>query len=419
MKNVLVRTAFAAALICGYAGAATVAMTTSAAAEDQVSHDVGVALNASLKALQGGDLATANAKVQDAEAAKKSDYDEFKINQVRVAIALQTKDYATADTAYEALIASPSFADFSPDDQKATLKNAIILSGSFQKWSEVIAFGKQLDALHGLDDTTYGTLAVAYYNSKDQAAAADAAQKSIDMAKAAGKTPDPNALTIVANTQAQTNPQAAKATWETMAVENPGDVDTWHNLTALAFGAGVVKNVDALFFCRIDYAVGAMKSADDYTTCASLANLEKDYEEAETLLEAGLKSGKLSASEARSLGDIRSKAAADERIIDAAIKGAHSGEQHLDVAEDLYGYGRYADSISEAQAAKAKGGLKDPGEADLIEAASQARSGQYDAAIQTLSGVDGSGSRKDAAHLWTLYAQAKKKQAQAGNPGGN
>jgi len=423
MKKVLVRAAVATALLCGSVGTAVVVTTGAAMADEQkVSHDVGVALNDAIKALQAKDYATATAKVQDAEAAKKTDYDEFKIDEVKAAIAIPQKDFTTAEAAYEGMISSPAFPDLAPDDQISTLKNAVILSAASQKWAEVIAYAKKLTALNGMDQASYENLAVAYYNTQDKADAVTAAQKSIDMAKAAGQTPGENVLQIVANAQLQNNPSAATQTWEDM-VQATGNVQALHNLVAVATNGQPVQTQDALYYYRLLYAAGAMKNGDDYQTLASMANEKKDFEEARVALEAGISSGKLTAAQATLLPKVRHQAEQDAGILSSAAKGAKTPDQMMDVAQDYYGFGRYADAIAEAQRALASG-LKDPSNSKMLIGISQVQSGKYDDGINTLSQVQGSAIRQKAAHLWTLYAQAMKNKtgsaaAPTGNPGGN
>ena len=100
-----------------------------------------------------------------------------------------------------------------------TLHNAILLSAQAQHWPQVIADAKQLEALKGMDDKAYAVLGQAYYFTKDIANAKLAAQKSVDMAKAAGQQPQQAALEIIMSAQAKGNDQAAALkTLETLAV---------------------------------------------------------------------------------------------------------------------------------------------------------------------------------------------------------
>jgi hypothetical protein len=85
-------------------------------------------------------------------------------------------------------------------------------------------------------------------------------------------------------------------------------------------------------------------------------------------------------------------------------------------AEDYWGYGRYADAETFARMAIAKGGMKDPSEGSMILGLALVAQGKNDDAIAALGQVSGSEGRSKAAHLWSLYAQAKKKQAGSSAP---
>ncbi len=127
--------------------------------------------------------------------------------------------------------------------------------------------------------------------------------------------------------------------------------------------------------------------------------------------------GKITSADANSkLGKGRAEAASDEKIISSAITAARAskkGEDAMQVAQDLWGYGRYADVEALAGDALAKGGAKDPGEANVLIGMAQVAQGKYDAGIATLGQVSGTPGRLRTAHLWTLVAQAKQKSGGA------
>jgi hypothetical protein len=82
------------------------------------------------------------------------------------------------------------------------------------------------------------------------------------------------------------------------------------------------------------------------------------------------------------------------------------------VAEDYYGYGKYADTVRVAQRAIAKGGVK-AAEAQLLLGIAQAQLGDNAAATQSLALVKGDPALERASHLWTIYTTRKSVQAVA------
>jgi tetratricopeptide (TPR) repeat protein len=83
----------------------------------------------------------------------------------------------------------------------------------------------------------------------------------------------------------------------------------------------------------------------------------------------------------------------DARELPEAVASAEkskSGEQdRCKLGEDYWGYGRFADAEAAARRAMAKGGLKDPGEGNLLLGATLVAQGKYDEAIQTFGQVNG------------------------------
>jgi len=419
MKKISVRTALAASV---FAITASVLVPQSAfAAGPKVSKEVSVPLLAAQKLMQSGDYQGALAQVKTAQAIpNQTEFDTLQINQFLGAVEINLKDYAAADVAVEAAADSPAAAQL--DDQNAKKQlfhNALLLAGQTQHWSKVVAYQPQLEALGANDDTTYAFTAQAYYNLKDTANAMTFAQKSIDAAKLAGRPPQQVALEIQLNGQAKTDQGAAQQTLENMAV-NYNNPDDWAQLIDVGLATRGIKDTDALYLFRLRYLVGAMRTAEDFTLTGTLAEQLGYPAEARNVLQQGISSGKITAGQAgATLSKSRADAAADERMlpsIAAAAEKSKSGEQDVKLAEDYWGYGRYADAEAAAKRAAAKGGLKDPSEATMVMGMAQVAQGQYAEAQQTFAQVTGSAPRMKAAHLWSLSAKAKQGNSSATAP---
>lgn len=438
MKKTLVPVALAAALLAtaaqaqmgGYGGSSSSSQSappsasssssssssSSHASAGKISKDVGVALKAAQDALSKKDFATAMTQIKAAQAVSdRTDFDDFNINRFLAIVAANQQDYATAATAYDAAIGSPYFADLSQDEQKADYHNALLISENVQHFPQVIQYGQKLEALKGLDDLTMTMLAVAYYKTNDTANAQKYAQMAVDAAKAAGKQPQPNALIILNNVQGKKNPDAARKLLEQLVVSNndPGD---WAKLIDDALSHPGTKPIDALDLFRLRYMIGdGAMAAGDYTVMGPLAAQLHLDKEAAMVLEQGISSGKITSSQAgATLSKSRSEAAKDAGVLStvaAAASRAKHGQDALALAEDYWGYGRFADVESMANLAISKGSLKDPGEAKLLLGMAQAAQGKGDEARTTLAQVSGSPARVRAAQLWALYTQAKTKQS--------
>ncbi|MBU6443816.1 MAG: hypothetical protein KGR48_07870 [Alphaproteobacteria bacterium] len=421
MKKTFARAAFAAALLCTSAGAALVAVPHAAYAADEpkVSRDVGKALQAAVEAAQKKDFPTALANIKTAQAVSdKTPFDDFKINEILAYIAINQQDYATADTAYEAMADSPAMPE---DSAKQTLHNALLLASQEKHWPKVVTYGARLDTLKAMDEKTYVVLAQAYYMTNDMANAQTAAQKSIDLAKAAGHVPEQAALQIVMSADAKANNQAAALqTLEQLAVYYNAP-DDWGKLIDVGLSTPHIQELDALYFYRLRFLANANVTGEDYSIAAGIA-LHLGYPaEAKSDLEKGVSAGALSdrGKTAAQMAKASSDTRMDEHSLSAfaaAAQRAKSGEQAVKLAEDYWGYGRYADAAAAAQEGIAKGYSKDPTEGQFILGAALIAQGKYADGRAALAKVDGSAARAKAAHLWDLYAQSKMQQTAAAAP---
>ncbi len=422
MKNHFARAVLAAALLCSSAGVAMMLSPSVARAADEakkptVSRDVGSALNDAIKAANAKDFKTAAEKIQAADAVSdKTPYDELKINQIRAYVAIPQQDYKTAMAAYNAMVASPAFAMLEKNEQLSTLHNAVLLNGQNKNWPQVITDSKMLEQMMAMDDKLYPALAQAYYFTNDFTNAEQTARQLIQSQSANGGKPDKFALEILMSAQAKTNDQAgALDTLGQMALyySEPSD---WGQLIDHGLGTSGMTELDGLYLYRLRFLSGATSSSDDYTIAAGIA-LHNGYPaEAEADLQKGFDSGKLqnTGKVATQMKEAQQGARTDEHqlsSIAAAATRSKTGEQDVKLAEDYWGYGRYADAEAAAREGVAKGGLKDPSEGNFILGISLVAQGKYSDARPLLQQVDGSAARSTTAHLWDLYAQSKMLQA--------
>jgi hypothetical protein len=396
--------------ICAALGAALFAAALSLAAQakdtgPKITMAVAKPLGEAQKLMQltPPDLKTALDKVREAQAVPgRTPLDDYMINQFAANIAVGLKDYPTATTDYEAMADSPLLDQ--DENKSATLSNAVFLSSAANHYQKAIHYGELMAALGPLPPKIQGTLAVDYYNLHDYPHARDMAQKSIDAAKAAGQQADPNALQVLVNSQVKSNNDVgAAATLEQLAAQS-GSPDTWGRLINYTMDHSKPRDIDALNLMRLGVATGASLSALDYSLMGSIA-LHKGYPgDAVTAARHGGNAPGASA-----------KAAVDQRDLarEEAGSKAKGGEFNVQLAEDYYGYGRYAEAESAARRAIAKGGMKTPGEANMVLGMAQVGQGHYGDAVAAFQQVSGGAGATKAAHLWLIYAQSKAAPAAA------
>ncbi|HEV2563087.1 MAG TPA: hypothetical protein VGT78_13195 [Rhizomicrobium sp.] len=419
MMKKFVRAAFAASLLGSAAGAMVAVSASAVLAADKkpegptVSKAVAVPLYEAQKLMEAGDYAGAMAKAKEAQAVPdRTPYDDYNINKFVGYIAINLKDNDTARAAFDAMAESPMLTDA---DKTATYLNAMVLNGISKNYAKEIEYGTKLEAIKPLDDKSLAMLSQAYYLNNDPNDAGIYAQKSVDAAKAANKDPDPVVLEILMSAQAKANNHAgAVDTLEQIAVANnsPGE---WGQLIDVALGTKGIRDLDALYLYRMRFMAGAMKNAEDYTIMARIA-LQLGYPaEAREVMQQGISAGKVSGvgDAANLLAQSRAAAATDERTLSTIASSAaksKSGEQDAKLAEDYWGYGRYADAEAAAHSAISKGGMKDSSEGNFILGISLVAQNKNVEAGTPLGKVDGSAAREKAGHLWALFAKARAKQ---------
>jgi tetratricopeptide (TPR) repeat protein len=407
MKASFVHAVFAALLLCSTAASAQMGSAPSGGGDKpaaKVSKDVAKPLSEAQKLMTANDLQGALAKVKEAQATTdRTPFDDFEINQFLGFISIKLNDHPTADTAFEAMADSPALPDA---DKKNIVHNALLLSAEAKHYQKTIAYGQQLEALNGMDSQSTTQLSIAYYNSGDQAHAQQYAQKAIDLAKAAGQQPDPTMLQIVMNSQVgQHNEAGAEQTLEQLYVSS-GDPKALSQLIDVSISTPGMNDLYFLDLLRLKFVAHSL-SPDDYGQLGNAAYLQGYPTEAVNVLQQGGKGGDI-------MRKSRNDAATDERqlpSIAASAAKSKTGEQDVKLAEDYWGYGRYADAEAAARRGIGKGGVKNPAEGQLILGMSLVAQGRYDEAVQALGAVGGNQAAKKTAHLWSLYAQQKKGSA--------
>jgi tetratricopeptide (TPR) repeat protein len=368
---------------------------TAAQAADKVSKEVGEPLNAALKAVQVNDWATAMASLKQAQAiANRTPYEDYVINKVLSLVAFNLKDYNTALTAVQAALASPSMP---PEDKKDLLTNAFRLESRANSYPGIIQYGRQLEALAPMGEDELTNMAIAFYNTKDTASAQQYAEKAIAAAKAAGKQPPQAALEITMNSQAKANPEAAVQTLEQIVTQTNSPAD-WDRLIGVSFNAKGMNDVTAMDLYRLMLVTRAF-NASEAKLAGRLANSLHYYGDAVAIMESAGATGP-------DLSTAKSSSAKEQGLIATEISAARKsgGTTALNVAEGLYGYGRYAEAEELGRLAGAKAG-KNPGEAQMVVGMAQVRQGKFAEAAQTFQSVSGNAAMMRAAHLWGIFAR--------------
>jgi len=369
-----------------------------------VSAPVAKLLQPAQKLLEAKDYKGALDLIKQAQALPdQTDFDKYTVNNFLANASIALEDYPTADIAYEAMADSTALPDA---DKQSTFHNATLLATQAKHYDKAVKYGTAFIALGGPPDATIlGTLAQAYYFANDFDNAAATAQKALD-ATPAGQPPNRAALDIKLSAQIKAKHEAdALVTLETM-VTYYNDADDWGQIIDNSLGVKGITNIEALHVYRLRLAAHASGQPIDFTLPANLCLDPKVSMPAEAVsfLEAGHIGG-------ADLAKSQAAAARDRAVLPQfeALAKKSGGDIMLKLAETYYGYGRYADAVTTAQAAIAKGGPKmDPSEANMLIGESLLMQGKTADAVAAFNALKNpSPGFARAQHLWLLFANRK------------
>ena len=288
----------------------------------------------------------------------------------------------------------------------------------------MIELAQLADKVGAVDGGLAAVVSVAYYDGNDYPNAMKFAQRSIDIDTAAGKLPDRGAYQVLLMAQnRQKDIPGETKTLEIMSA-NYGLAEDWGHVIDLALGSlpkSSTREIAALYLYRLRLTAGAETPADDYLLMADLALGLHFPGEAKSALQQGIDTGILSAAKAAAaMNKANAAIRSDESTLaaaDAIAAKSPSSVQDVSVAEDYYGYGKFADAVRVAQRAIPKAGPKAI-EAQLLLGVAQARLGDKAASAQSLALVKGDATLERTAQLWMLYATRKYGQSAAAAPAG-
>jgi tetratricopeptide (TPR) repeat protein len=383
-----------------FAAAASVALMASpAVAAPKLTTSVNNALAEAQKAANGGDLAAATAAIAKARAvSSKTDYDDYMINTVAIAVAVKGQDMATAETAAEAAADSPAI----PEDQKANaLRTALILANNQKHYEKGATYAKQLQAMNSTDPVVQTAITQAYYLSKDYPDALAYTQQRIAANKAAGKPTDRSTLQIMLDIQVGMKDEAgAEQTLEQLVAQFNDPAD-WTQMIDVALSSKGLRDVEVVWLGRLIFLSGATPSAQDVNLFGSTASHLTFFGDAQVAQQHG----------GTGFPDANARAEADKKTIPAQIaaEAKQNGNYSAKLAEALYSYGMYPEAEAAAKLAMSKGGVTDSTEAPMVLGQALTAQGKYDDAIAAFGRVQGGGpATSRITRLWVALANIKK-----------
>ncbi len=404
-----IRAALVAAMFSTTAVIALVPAPAAAQSAPKLSSAVQKKLVDASKLADQGKLDEALAAMTEANALPDlNETDKYQINKMIGVIAFKKNDFATAETAFDAAARSPAMP---AEDRQSILRSAAGFASQSNHFDNVIAYASLGEAAGMNDPQLYNAAAQAYLLKDDYANAQTQAEKAVAAEKAAGQNPSHDTLLLLSQAQAGRSDSAgAQNTLEQMALLY-GSSEDWGYAISQAIGTTGMNDLYVVHLGRLMYATNGKTAASDYKLFGDSANRIGFLGDAVMALDHG----------ADGLpANLRTKATTDKNGLAAAeTEAAKQKNGNLDIAnaESYYGYGDYAKAEAAARAGIAKGGLKDPNEAQLVLGESLVAQGHYSDAIPAFKSINSANAAATkTAYLWAGYAQQKLNQVSAPAP---
>nr|WP_317892413.1 tetratricopeptide repeat protein [uncultured Sphingomonas sp.] len=363
-------------------------------------------------AAKAGDIATAKARLAEADAAATSDIEKFYAANLRLQVAQASKDNALLATAIDQMIANPN----TPAEQQATLNynrgilalNAKDKAGARQYFQRA----KQLGYNDPEYDLRMASLELEGGNVDQGVSALD---KAIQAKVAAGQ-PVPNDWYNLAISQLyKANKPAETAAWMRRQLKDYPTATNWRKALILfrdrADQGRALGGSARLDTFRLMRETGALTDQAEFGEYAQLAqDLGLPYETV-AVIDQGRAAGKIPAS-ATQYNALKTEAQAGIRAegslssLDAKSRSAANGKLAAGTANAYLANGDAAKAAEFFQLALQKGGV-DQDEVNTRLGIALAKSGRRDEAKAAFAKVTGA-PRNELAAFWTLWLDSPK-----------
>lgn len=183
--------------------------------------------------------------------------------------------------------------------------------------------------------------------------------------------------------------------------------DSWRNSIAIYRNVNHPDIEGTLDLLRLMQATGAMSQGDDYTLYARAAAEQNNFNEAQSVLDAGIAAKAVNPSDPNVkdlVTGLRAKAKATQADLATATKSAVNGMALLRIGDRYYAMGNYAKAVELYRMAMGKPGV-DTAVGNLHIGMALARAGDKAGATTALNSV--TGPRADIAKYWLAYVNQR------------
>lgn len=393
MKSLRLSTAIAACLLCGtWLGAASAETILN---QGEISSSLFRKMRAVQNQIRGGQYADAANQLSYLQGVAASNYETAVVRELSADLYIARGDYANALSALQPVVEQNVLQGSEQREAQLTLGKLLVANGQYQQGLDILR-----NLVQGQENTPADVLvamAQAYAQLGQCKQAAPEVKRAID--GTADPAPEWYQLQVACLYQEHDYAGAADALQAALN-RYPEQTQYWQQLGEAYAQAGDASKALAVYVLM--YRQGLVRQSQDYMNLASLYMQNNLPYPAAQVLQEGLQSGVVTASEANYMllagtwqdaGDMDRAVAA----LGEAEKQSKTGDAYLLQAQIYTQRHEWFSAIDTAKKAIAKGSLKRPGHAWLLQGIAQVQNRQYE---------EGTASLREAAKYDDARAQA-------------
>lgn len=370
-------------------------------------------LKSAQEAMQKKQWEIALAEIKKAQAVEqKTPFEAYQIDEFLGYVLIQQKKFGEAAGVFERLLNS----SFMPADQvNDRTKTVAQLYFQVKDYRKAAQWAKKWLENNPKQEDMVVLLGQSQYLLNDYKSAAATMMGAVSNAERAGQAPKENWLQIVLSSQFKLDDKdGIGEALKKMVRYHPTD-EYWENLLDIYRRKDTSDSL-TLGYYRLMNDVGVLKDKGDYFEMAQLAMDAGVPGEAQQIVEKGMESGTLKATDKteqgrydRLLSGAKKQATTDQASLPQLAKEAEkTGQGQADVAlgQAYMSYSKYDEAIGALQRGIRKGGILDADEAQISLGIAYMKKGQKDLARQAFNAVKDGSKWNDLADLWAIRTQA-------------
>jgi hypothetical protein len=379
--------------------------------QPQVSKALAKPLKAAQEALQAKNYPETLARLREADAlTPHSSYDDYVIHSLQMAAYGAQSDYPNTATAIEQIVDS----SFLPAANRTQLlKTLMVIDYQQKNYDKAIQYGERARSAGDASEDTALTLAQAYYLQGKYKEALAGMDAIVTADEQAGRKPSEKGLNFIWNCAIKVKDDATAAKAVEKLILNYPKPDYWANAMAATLQNRGTDDRILLMTFRLMAEVGILKRGNDFTEMAQIALDQGNPGEAQSVLEQAFAKNLYTDARdkernQRLLEQVKKRAQDDRASIaqdEKAAAAASAGDPYVQIGAAYLGFGQPDKALVAINAGIAKGNLKYPDEAYMLQGIAYKRTRNGAEAVKAFGKATNDPKYARLAKLWALNAR--------------